>query len=61
MKRKMMLYYGRMVKLLKDVSVRSFEDNITGIGAQMSYYFILAFFPFFNFFNCTAKLYKDNW
>lgn len=49
MKRRLRLYYGKGVKLLKDLLRRSLEDNITGLGAQMSYYFILAFFPFLIF------------
>lgn len=49
MKRRLTVCYGKTVKLLKDVFIRSIEDDITGLGAQMSYYFILAFFPFLIF------------
>ncbi len=49
MKRRLTVCYGKTIKLLKDVFIRSIDDNITGLGAQMSYYFILAFFPFLIF------------
>lgn len=49
MKRQIKLYYGRFIKLMKDIFDRSITDNFTGIGAQVSYYFILSFFPFLVF------------
>ena len=49
MKRRLTVYYGKTVRLLKNVFIRSIEDDISGLGAQMSYYFILAFFPFLIF------------
>ncbi len=49
MKRKLTVFYGKTARLLKNVFIRSFEDNITGLGAQMSFYFILSFFPFLIF------------
>ena len=49
MKRRLTVYYGKTVRLLKNVFVRSFEDDISGLGAQVSFYFILAFFPFLIF------------
>lgn len=49
MKREIKLYYGRFIKLIKDIFDRAITDNFTGVGAQMSYYFILALFPFLIF------------
>lgn len=49
MRQKAVQYYSRTLKLLKDIFFRSLEDDIMGVGAQMSYYVILAFFPFLIF------------
>lgn len=49
MKRKIQLGYLRSAKFLKDLIKRSFQNNVFDLGAQMSYYFILAFFPFLIF------------
>jgi membrane protein len=42
-------YYGRFMKFFRDIYERSTQDNIMGLGAEMSYYFILSFFPFLIF------------
>lgn len=67
MKRKLILYYGRFIKLMKDIVERSMADNFAGVGAQMSYYFILAFFPFLIFLiallsytNITSEAFLGN-
>lgn len=43
------LYFARFLRFFRNVLSRSAEDNIKGLGAQMSYYFILSFFPFLMF------------
>jgi membrane protein len=49
MNRKSQVYVGKFRKFLRDFIDRAAEDDISGLGAQMSYYFILSFFPFLIF------------
>lgn len=49
MNRKSQVYVGKFRKFLRDFIDRAAVDDISGLGAQMSYYFILSFFPFLIF------------
>lgn len=49
LKKKFEMYTTIISRFLKDVLSKSAQDNIEGLGAQMSYYFILSFFPFLIF------------
>lgn len=43
-------YNNRYAKFLKELLYRIKDDNVTAIGAQLSYYLILSIFPFLIFF-----------
>lgn len=43
-------YNNRYAKFLKQLLFRINDDNVTAIGAQLSYYIVLSIFPFLIFF-----------
>lgn len=43
------MFWKKAIRFLDDLYCRYEDDEVTALGAQMTYYFILAFFPFLIF------------
>jgi len=50
----------KLIEIIKDIYTRSRDDDVPALAAQLTYYFILALFPFFNFSDYTFKLHTHN-
>lgn len=48
------MFWKKAIRLIDDLYCRYEDDEVTALGAQMTYYFILAFFPFLIFLMSLA-------